>query len=273
MASAEIAKRPTLAADALEAWGLGDGIRDKAVLVGALTLRKLNNLRHPRGASHVITIRSAGILVSLDVYAGEHRPLREILARDEYGVMRGNLLAPGDVVVDVGANIGVFSLISALRVGPAGRVIAFEPHPRAFARLVRNVDQNHFQKVIVPIQAAVSAAAGELSFDPDSITVHNSVDAAGSTTVRAVTLDADPNVTALAQIDLLKIDVEGHEVAVLGGAEETLLRTRHIVVEYQTSANREQVKARLQRAGFENLSETRYGDEDGLISASRPERT
>lgn len=269
MLAQDVGQRPTLIADALEAWGLGDGARDKAVLVGALTRRKLENWRHPRDKSHVITIRSSGILVSLDVWAGEHRPLREILARDEYGVMRGDLLAPGGVAVDVGANIGVFSLIAAQRVGPAGKVIAFEPHPLAFQRLARNIAQNHFQKVIVPVQAAVSAVAGVLSFDPDSITVHNSVDSAGSTTVRAVTLDADPNVAQLAHIDLLKIDVEGHEAAVLAGAQHTLMRTTHVVVEYQTSVNREQVISRLHQAGFENLSETRYGAEDGLVSASR----
>jgi FkbM family methyltransferase len=268
-ASARIDRPRTLFADALEAWSLGDRLRDKTTLVGALTMRKLGKLRNVPARSHVITIRSGGIRFSLDVWAAEHRPLREIIARDEYGITRGGLLAPGGLVVDVGANIGVFSLISALRVGSTGKVIAFEPHPRAFERLVRNVGQNDAGKVIVPINAAVSATAGTLSFDPDAVTVHNSVDRAGTTQVRALTLDDDGQVSQLHHIDVLKVDVEGHEMSVLQGAERTLLRTSAVVVEYQTNATREGVFDRLRHAGFSEFSETRYGDEDGLISTHR----
>jgi FkbM family methyltransferase len=261
--------RPSLMADTLEAWRLGDRLRDRATLVGALAMRKLAKWRGVRTGSHVITIRSAGILVSLDVWAAEHRPLREIIARDEYGIIRGKVLRPGGVAVDVGANIGVFSLMAALRVGPTGRVVAFEPHPRAFQRLVRNIEQNHLGETIVPIPAAVSDLPGVISFNPDSVTVHNSVDVAGSTKVPAVTLDDDLHISGVDHIDLLKIDVEGHEVSVLTGAERTLLRTAHVVVEYQTAANRELVVGRLERAGFADFSETRYGVEDGLITATR----
>jgi len=69
-------------------------------------------------------------------------------------------LAPGMVVCDIGAHIGIYSLLAAQHVGREGRVYAFEPDPRTFPYLVRNIEQNGFSNIIIPIKKAVSNHEG-----------------------------------------------------------------------------------------------------------------
>src|SRR6266496_451229 len=70
-------------------------------------------------------------------------------------------LRPGDVFVDVGANIGLFTLIAASRVGPTGKVIAFEPTSETYERLVGNVRLNRLRNVDC-VRSALSDHSGEL---------------------------------------------------------------------------------------------------------------
>jgi FkbM family methyltransferase len=72
-------------------------------------------------------------------------------------------LREGDVVVDIGANLGAFTVLAASRVGASGRVYAYEPDPRTCERLVANVRLNGLKNVVVE-NAAVGAAAGEAVF-------------------------------------------------------------------------------------------------------------
>lgn len=74
-------------------------------------------------------------------------------------------LEPGMAFVDVGANAGVFSLVAAKRVGPAGIVVAFEPHPSTFRLLVGNAGVNGFDN-IVPFNAAIAGETRIARFDP-----------------------------------------------------------------------------------------------------------
>jgi FkbM family methyltransferase len=137
---------------------------------------------------------------------------------------------PGTVAIDVGANVGMFTVPLALAVGPSGRVLTIEPSPENVRRLERNLDLNSLENVVVePI--AVGDKAGrlvlQLASDPGfhstaEIAESRSVDE--SLTVKAETLDQvwlrahAPNVT------FVKIDTEGSEDAVLRGAEQ-ILRT------------------------------------------------
>jgi FkbM family methyltransferase len=137
---------------------------------------------------------------------------------------------PGTVAIDVGANVGMFTVPLALAVGPSGRVLTIEPSPGNVERLERNLDLNSLENVVVePI--AVGDEAGRLvlrlASDPGfhstaEIAESRSVDE--SLTVKAETLDQvwlrahAPNVT------FIKIDTEGSEDAVLRGAEQ-ILRT------------------------------------------------
>jgi FkbM family methyltransferase len=148
------------------------------------------------------------------------------------------LVGPGDRCVDAGANVGVHTIRLARLVGRDGEVIAFEPDPEVVRRTRRNVSLNDLANVRV-LDAAASDRAGEMRlFRPNpwdtnraraSLTHYRYLTGA-SATVPVTTIDAT---CAGAPVALIKIDVEGHEAAVVRGAAETI--SRHapaIVFEY-----------------------------------------
>lgn len=141
---------------------------------------------------------------------------------------------------DVGANIGLYSLgLSAL--APRGRVLAFEPSPGSAEFLTTNVRRNHVDNVEVFV-TAVADHEGTIAFHDvpfftaGSFTAEEGSwlgsDAVGSTLVRVpcTTLDAFVEDHAVERVDVLKIDVEGAELAVLEGGVETLAAHRPTVV-------------------------------------------
>jgi len=134
-------------------------------------------------------------------------------------------LKEGDTFVDVGANIGYYTLLAAKRVGPKGRVIAFEPEPTNFAILKRNVEANGLTNVILE-QKALSNQAGTLRLyiEPENKGGHKVFqfgDAKDFVEVEAVRLD-DYLKTDRGRIDFVKIDTEGAEGAILEGMQDTL---------------------------------------------------
>ena len=142
-------------------------------------------------------------------------------------------LRPGDTLVDVGANIGYYTVLGGLRVGPGGRVVAIEPLPSTSAVLRKNVRMNSLGNVRI-IEAAAGAEPRErarISFDPRHLGRATLRAATGSEgrEVRVTTLDRVCR--ELQTIRLLKIDVEGNELAVLRGAVRTLEKTEQIVLE------------------------------------------
>jgi len=128
---------------------------------------------------------------------------------------------PGDTVVDVGASTGMYTLAFARRVGPSGRVIAFEPDPRNFDVLRAHVALNGVEERVETVRAAVGSAPGTLSFSTGKGAFSHVTADPGADAVR---VDSVPLDRALAgrKVDLLKIDVEGYEEEVLRGAVELL---------------------------------------------------
>lgn len=144
------------------------------------------------------------------------------------------LLQSGDTVVDVGANLGEYSLLSAKRVGPTGRVLAFEPHPVNYQRLSRSVITNRSNNVML-FPLALSDATGFAYLD--KLETANSGLARVVTEVKdepvvevqCETLDAIVERERISQVDVLKVDVEGSEPAVLSGAKRLLTRDKPLV--------------------------------------------
>jgi FkbM family methyltransferase len=146
-----------------------------------------------------------------------------------------SLLAPGMIVVDAGANEGLYTVLAAHRVGPSGLVLAVEPSLREIPRLRANLALNAFQHVRV-IEAALSdqTGTGVLHLANDEHAGQNTLGrfiyegtAAGTTQpVALTTLDCLAAREALPRVDLVKIDVEGAEMKVLRGGEITLRRHR-----------------------------------------------
>ena len=135
---------------------------------------------------------------------------------------------PGTVAIDVGANVGMFTVPLALAVGPSGRVLTIEPSPENVERLESNLELNSLENVVVePI--AVGDKAGrlvlQLASDPG---FHSTAEIAESRavdenlTVRAETLDQVWLRAHAPAVSFIKIDTEGSEDAVLRGAEQIL---------------------------------------------------
>lgn len=146
------------------------------------------------------------------------------------------LLRPGDTAVDVGANLGYFTISMARSVGTEGRVWAFEPVPPTFDRLRLSVSLNRLEQV-TPLPLAVGDVDGEaqISFDPQlagSASLHGDA-RLPRTEVRRVPicrLDGLVDAGKVAPPQLIKIDVEGHELAVIRGALATIAQTRPFIV-------------------------------------------
>ena len=135
-------------------------------------------------------------------------------------------LGAGDGVLDIGANIGYFTVLSALAVGSKGRVWAFEPEPANAHLLQQNIRLNDLGDQVVPVQAALGKYAGSLQLflSPTNAGDHSLVnrDHGDSVTVNVIRGDAYLPDDAL--IHLIKIDVQGAEPLALGGLEKTIAR-------------------------------------------------
>jgi FkbM family methyltransferase len=143
----------------------------------------------------------------------------------------GRLLAPGDVFVDGGANIGLYTLVAADRVGSSGKVIAFEPGRAVRLRLLENVALNRLAQVEV-LPAALSSEPGDAAFrvfDVVGAGLNHLAPAEGESggleTVAVTTLDAALIPHDRARLTLIKLDLEGAEQEALQGAA-VLLRER-----------------------------------------------
>jgi FkbM family methyltransferase len=145
------------------------------------------------------------------------------------------LVQPGDRCVDVGANVGVHTIRLAKLAGPGGEVIAIEPNPEVMRRAERNVALNGLESVRL-INAAASDQAGEMRLYRPSAwdtnrgrasLLHHLYLTGAATTVPVVALD---DVCAGGRVSLIKIDVEGHEAAVVRGAAATIARDKPSVI-------------------------------------------
>jgi FkbM family methyltransferase len=130
----------------------------------------------------------------------------------------------GDVVVDVGAHVGLYSVALALRVGRAGRVVAFEPNPSSFQTLRTHCRINRVLERVELRDVAVGDVDGEVAFESGRGSESSISVSPGSTErVNCARLDTVfPN----QRVDLLKIDIEGYEERALRGAAG-LLRDVH----------------------------------------------
>ena len=154
-------------------------------------------------------------------YEREVRIVRSLLPRDA-------------VVIDVGANIGQYTVPLAKRVGPHGKVISLEPSPSVRALLTSNVQFYRLRNVeVLPFAASdgepevtlfTPVRQSKASFQESAIAPVSTSDMAVS--VRAITLDSLP----LDRCDLIKIDTEGAELKVLKGATRVLERHRPLLL-------------------------------------------
>ena len=139
-------------------------------------------------------------------------------------------------VVDVGAHVGYYTLLASMGVGRRGRVYAFEPNPKTFDTLLRNLDQNACTNVTA-LPYAVSNYDGEVSLYVHRSSCMHSLHPQDPTlpaiSVRSLRLDSYFASCGWPKIDFIKMDIEGGESAALEGAEATIRRSKPaLVVEF-----------------------------------------
>ena len=153
-------------------------------------------------------------------------------------VFLSRVLAPGMVIVDGGANEGLYTLYAARRVGPDGYVLAVEPSAREFARLEANLSLNRFGNALT-VNAALGSQVGEarLAVAEPRHAGMNAIDSRRSghftadwveaqQTVELQTIDKLVVRAGVERLDLIKLDIEGSEVDALDGARTAISRYR-----------------------------------------------
>ena len=141
---------------------------------------------------------------------------------DEYDAFRRDV-RPGDVVFDVGANLGAYTLLFAQWVGATGRVFAFEPAPQSHDGLTRLLAANGVSSRVSVTQAAVSSIEGSAAFLADGLDGASRIVSGGpgTLTVPTVTIDDMCRREGI-KPRLIKIDAEGAELEILRGARQTI---------------------------------------------------
>jgi len=141
----------------------------------------------------------------------------------------------GDVVLDLGANIGYYTLIFAKLVGEGGKVFAFEPEPDNFALLKKNVEINGYQNVIL-VRKAVSNKTGKfkLYLSDDNKGGHSMYplspqDGSQSIEIEAIRLD-DYFENYDGKIDFIKMDIEGAEEKAIQGMSSLLKKNKNVKI-------------------------------------------
>jgi FkbM family methyltransferase len=211
------------------------------------------------GQSAIVTIRQgplAGKKLQIDSQTPHYYWIK---GHDEPVVLQimQNNVKPGHCVVDVGAHIGIETLMLSQWVGAAGHVVSIEPDPSNFKALSANIRLNAVDNVQL-IQAAISDNSGQLQFvHGEGVLCHlvdnpvdPSIDPTSLITVQVHTLD---ELFAGKQIiiDFLKIDVEDFEVSVLRGARRLLYEQQPtIIVELHSYRSARGCADILNQAGY-----------------------
>jgi FkbM family methyltransferase len=194
------------------------------------------------GRGPAALVRRGGHRWALDLREGIDFSIY-LLGAFEPGTARAlrRLIRPGDVVFDIGANIGAHTLGMAASVGPTGTVVAVEPSDEAFAKLTRNVALNPDLHSRVRLRQRLMAATEDAPA-PSALysswplrptgPVHPRHGGRLATTAGAsvATLDALMAAESLSRLDLIKLDVDGFEALVLRGGELTLRRAQPVIV-------------------------------------------
>jgi FkbM family methyltransferase len=179
----------------------------------------------PKGDIVTFTTRH-GFRLTANLHNPEHQRMYfygEHDERYEINILK-KVLCTGDVCWDIGANIGFFSCLFASLIGPAGRVIAFEPLPATADFLRRNLELNGFHNVLIVRKAVGATPATRPIYYDDAASAEGTASFLSSHAEQdfeIVQIDTLDNLNGkLPPADFIKIDVEGYQMEVLDGGRE-----------------------------------------------------
>lgn len=205
-------------------------------------------------ASRPIPIYIDGIVHYTDMAANEIVPIMEIYAGDMYRRVPGFAAEPGQIVVDIGANIGAFTLWQAHR---GAQVYALEPNSAPYARLSLAVTHNKLDEKVYCINEAVGGVEGQGTLMvPDMNSTAGQVRTDATGVIPVTTLAALLKRFDLPYVHILKIDAEGSEVSILEGAHSILHLVRRIVLEYHSHSLEDRCRRLLATRDFAIVDQT-----------------
>lgn len=181
------------------------------------------------GSKFLVRCGEAGL--TGNIYAGLHE-----FADMAYVL---HVLRSSDVFIDIGANVGSYTILACSAVGASG--FAFEPVPGIYARLVDNIRLNHLENRVKCLNIVLDREQGRLTFTNNMDTADH-VLASGEQSDNTITAEASKLDTVLEDETptLIKIDVEGYELPVIEGASKTLEKQalHSVIMELNEAGNR-----------------------------------
>jgi len=137
-------------------------------------------------------------------------------------------------IVDIGANIGLYSIISAKRVGINGKVFVYEPEPTNINFLKKNIDSNNLKNVFIETKAMSNSAGNtKLFITKDNKGTHslaNNRSVKDYINIETDTLDNSLKKYGSPKIDIIKMDIEGAEILAIDGMRETIKNSPNLII-------------------------------------------
>ena len=173
------------------------------------------------------------------LYSGNYQPAVTHILKQH--------IPPGSYCLDIGANLGFYTISMAHWVGPQGHVTAFEANPAMVKRIAQNVALNRYQTVNI-VGAAVNNEPGNVEFfiseNPGKSSLRQIRSAVSKIVVPGITIDEYVSGHPFARLDVIKLDVEGNDCQALLGGSQTLARFRPFVLfEYKHTTTSEIAQA------------------------------
>lgn len=210
------------------------------IRLAAAASRGVRGLRRLAGGGDVAEVSRQGIRWRLDLAEGIDLALY-LFGKFEPTTVAAyqRLIRPGDVVLDIGANIGAHTLWLARAVGDSGKVYAFEPTAYAYGKLAQNLSLNPALAARVVAEQIMLVETAHAPVSPEiyaswpldgGANLHDAHLGRPESTAGARSATLDAYTAAWARVSLIKLDVDGYECQVLGGGRELLAKHKPAII-------------------------------------------
>ncbi len=150
---------------------------------------------------------------------GIGRPLYVLRGREaDHKWMMDQEISPGNTIFDLGANIGYYALMESKLLNRSGKIFAVEPDPRNVLFFKKNIKRFHLEDIISLEEAGISDVDGELDFmlsNRTNLSSFGAQDEIGAKKIKVTVFNFSNYIKKLGKVDLVRMDVEGHEVEIL----------------------------------------------------------
>lgn len=196
--------------------------------------RFIENSKNVRNKTKIISVKGVRLELHLDDWIQAHMYFLNHYEQEETDLVLQKL-PEGGIFIDIGANVGFYSLFAAKKVGKSGKVLSFEPFPLNVQRLKRNITLNNFSQIkVVPMAIGNNSGKLDLYYSEHDQNL-GTVSGFGNTTSHSVTVDLirlDDYIEKHTpeRIDVIKIDIEGAEYDALLGMKQTLAKFKPAIL-------------------------------------------